>query len=1061
MANLQQKTQDTRDDIFNKYLSTKSPALDVTGTVDSDIFDVEGRTIRIPESAYKHYRKRSIRMPEKYVPIELRRPYGSSRPLPKFPEEGEMLEDWNIQIMPEEEGEKEFEFVDENETEYLNRMGIDTSGAPMKVVRIATWLPNDSFSITEGGGVEKVLRDYYPDATEADGSPWDFAIKQDPKSKRLIYRDPERGGQPQTLFAPGVQFSDVAAELPELIGEVGAGITTAALASPSGPTGMIAAGVGGEAFAAAGMRLTQLYRMRNKGYLSPRFDNDMTMVIEALKHGGMIGAFGLGGSALFGLARRIFNMAPITRNISPAIEWDKDVFIDAYKQVMGEAQEKGGTALEIADTLTAPQILLHSSVPGAKSQPASEYWQELSQMGSQGGREYDQIRKTLTEQDKIKERTLREQFGEGTEETLEDVIDIGAEEMATRGRTIQEAVETQIQPQVTRLETDILNLQREALETAETFVSGHTGREAGGVKVRESLFKVREAVNQQLDANYKEIEDVIGKGVVFDPTSLINWAKKQTGTINNDILPSLAVEDKRVLEDILNLAKVTEPGKGRKIGFPALRRAITQVNGLITKAKGAVQSGATTPELGFLFQLKGRLKEMRKQLLDSDTAWGKKLRERDPELIEKILEQERKYVDFQENYVRSLVGDVLLHKKSSGKFFEIGEESVVNSLIKNDKPVERRILKEILESSPAGLEGLEAIRSTVKGLYRREMRQAGTDDLRPLTDTQHDSFMKAYGDAMKEWLDPADFKKFQNAASAGKYVQAQIAGLEKSRKALAQYPWGSEALLDQPEELFELTFRGNRVTYSKNLKEALDKLEPSMRDDYINMYKGMIYRDFVKKSSDITKRAGGKTSIELDPRKVVKYLDEHGDQMAVWYGDNFAKGLNAWGDHLRALLPKGKSAVQITGDPKLKAGLDIVRAYVGIFTRPGRVITAALRLGKAGKEKAVIDALLNPGKLKTINQVDRFLSNPVTRAIVREILTFDAEQEPYVWSGFESSQLEARKSKGYAPEQTGTEEEMELFGPEKFSEISEWTTPNPTPFNTGGPARLIKLNHGY
>ena len=210
---------------------------------------------------------------------------------------------------------------------------------------------------------------------------------------------------------------------------VGAGITTAALASPSGPTGMIAAGVGGEAFAAAGMRLTQLYRMRNKGYLSPKYDNDMTMVIEALKHGGMIGAFGLGGSALFGLARRIFNMAPITRNISPAIEWDKDVFIDAYKQVTKEAKEQGGTAsamkakAEIADTLTAPQILLHSSVPGAKSQPASEYWQELSQMGSQGGREYDQIRKTLVEQDKIKERTLREQFGEGTEETLEDVKD--------------------------------------------------------------------------------------------------------------------------------------------------------------------------------------------------------------------------------------------------------------------------------------------------------------------------------------------------------------------------------------------------------------------------------------------------------------------------------------------------------------------------------------------------------------------------------------------------------------------------------------------------------------
>ena len=88
------------------------------------------------------------------------------------------------------------------------------------------------------------------------------------------------------------------------------------------------------------------------------------------------------------------------RNISPAIEWDEDVFVKAFDQVMAESDE-------ITKTLTAPQILLHSSVKGADEQPASEYWQELSQMKSKAGKEYDDVRKVLAEQDTIKERTLR------------------------------------------------------------------------------------------------------------------------------------------------------------------------------------------------------------------------------------------------------------------------------------------------------------------------------------------------------------------------------------------------------------------------------------------------------------------------------------------------------------------------------------------------------------------------------------------------------------------------------------------------------------------------------
>ena len=1043
---IQNDTQDARDEIFNRYLSTKSPALDVTGTVDSDIFDVEGKTIRVPESVYKYNRKRNRPIPGEYLPpgyFDQAKATGLRPSTPYFPEEGEKFGEYSIELMPEEN--PEYPFVDESEDEYLNRNGIDTSGAPMGVVRTATWLPNDSFSIKEGGGVEKVLRDYYPDAKEPDGSPFDFAVKQEPRSQRYMYRDPEREGQYQTLFAPGLQFSDIAAEMPELIGEISAGLGAAILASGTGPMGMVAAGVTAEGAAATAMRYTQLTRMQGKGYLSPMYDNDMNRLVESLKHGGMVAAFGLGGSAAFALLRKVFNTAGV-RNISPAIEWDEDVFIKAFDQVMAESDE-------IVETLTAPQILLHSSVEGADSQPASEYWQELSQMGSKAGKEYDQIRETIAKQDQIKEKTLREQFAQGTDESLEDVIGIGPAEMSRRGSIIQEGVEAQRRPEVERLESDIIDFQQEAFDAADDFLSGATPMGQSGVAVRNSIETVRDKVNDVLDAKYDSIGKDIKGNPVFDTTPLIKFANQNSKKIERDIFPSLAVEDKVIIQDILNLGLKTDKGAGRKVNYEQLKRALTNVNGQISKAQQSAQSGASTPAIGFLKQLKSQLKGMREQLVDPDTSWGKAIIERNPNILDDLAQIEKRYANFNDNFTRDIAGKLIRKLKGSGSRYEVGDEAVVKQAIMNDNPTGRRTLRAIL-NTPEGLEGLEAIRSGIKGLYRKKM-QTATGDTKLLTEAEHNSFMNQYGDAMKEWLDPKDFKRFENAASASKYAQEQVKGLNKSRKALTQFAWGSEELLDQPEKLFDTTFKSNEITYSKNLKTAIDKLESSMKDDFIDMYKGMIYKDFVKTTSDITKKAGDKVSLDLDPRKVVKYLDEHGDQMAVWYGDNFAAGLNGWGDHLRALLPKGKSAVSIADNAKLKAGLDIVRAYVGIFTRPGRMITAALRLGKSGKEKGVIDGLLNPQKLRTVNGRDKFLSNPYTQTVVRELLSFKPEQD------YTGAQLDPQRSQGYSPDQTGTEVELELFGPDEFSTKSPSREYSPAPFNKGGPVKLMRMKHGY
>ena len=606
-------------------------------------------------------------------------------------------------------------------------------------------------------------------------------------------------------------------------------------------------------------------------------------------------------------------------------------------------------------------------------------------------------------------------------------------------------------PEVEKLADDISGYEREALEAANDFATGVRPLSELALTTRRSIEAVRTKVDDVLKVKYEELEKQIQGNPVFDTTELINWGKRQAGNIRQDVFPSLAREDKAILEDIFNLTKKTAPGKGKLINYPSLKRAITNINGLIRKAEGP--GGIPTPELGFLFQIKDILKGMREQLIKPEFkgAYQEGILKRNPKIVEELANIDRRFALFRDNFNRELAGKLTRKVKGSSKVYEVADEKVLDDILLNKDSGSRRKLRAIF-NTPEGLEGLEAIRSGIKTLYANQMRQ-GTGDLVALNPAQHQRFFNKYGNAMKEWLRPKDFKKFQNAQSAAMNTKKEVAALEKSRKKLIQYPWGSPDLLNEPEILFKEAYQPDRWTRSKNLKQAIDQLEPTQKEGFIDSFKGMIYRDFIDKTSVKIPKAGGKIEIDINPKTMLEYIDKHRDAMRVWYGDEFIDGLQGWADHVRALLPEGRGVIDV-GSAELKAALDLTRAYVGIFTREGRVLTALLRMGRSGKHKYVINHLVNPKKLRRKVAIDKFVTDPRFRAFTREFLTFDLEQE-MDW------QLDPETDKGYLPYQTGTEMELEWFGPGEFGPKSRDTQDYPTPFNKGGPVRLIKLNHGY
>jgi len=164
------------------------------------------------------------------------------------------------------------------------------------------------------------------------------------------------------------------------------------------------------------------------------------------------------------------------------------------------------------------------------------------------------------------------------------------------------------------------------------------------------------------------------------------------------------------------------------------------------------------------------------------------------------------------------------------------------------------------------------------------------------------------------------------------------------------------------ENLFKSFWNPGEISNSRQLFEF-------MPDELIPDFKQLIYRDFIDKT--------GK-----NPRAVKQYLKDHSEKLKLWYGDDFVKGLNGYNkiiDDITVLA--GEEGLPASSFQKLITGL--VRAYVGIFTRPGRFITAGGQVTENLRKGSFEDMILNPDRLYDRIKRGEFFNNDATQALAR------------------------------------------------------------------------------
>tara|TARA_R110000824_G_scaffold99951_1_gene237612 strand:+ start:152 stop:2356 length:2205 start_codon:yes stop_codon:yes gene_type:complete len=177
-----------------------------------------------------------------------------------------------------------------------------------------------------------------------------------------------------------------------------------------------------------------------------------------------------------------------------------------------------------------------------------------------------------------------------------------------------------------------------------------------------------------------------------------------------------------------------------------------------------------------------------------------------------------------------------------------------------------------------------------------------------------------------------------------------------------------------PEGVFDLLWTKGKIT---KVDTFLDMVPASKQTEF----KNLIFRDFLEN----TKPIDG----VFNPNAISKYLVDHGDQLKSIYGEEFVNGLRSYNKLIKdvsIVAPK----IGIADADFAKFVNVLARSYLGIFTRPGRMITAGTKMTEKFRRKSFEEMLLDPAELAKRIRTKQFLESnqgqvffSTTRALAR------------------------------------------------------------------------------
>ena len=469
-----------------------------------------------------------------------------------------------------------------------------------------------------------------------------------------------------------------------------------------------------------------------------------------------------------------------------------------------------------------------------------------------------------------------------------------------------------------------------------------------------------------------------------------------------------ALPDRDQRKIVTNLLKkiADNPRQSKK----AYDSDLSSIRSLITDAANKGR------DLGPLITIRDELLKVRKNALGKNTEGSKVFKE-----------AELEYRQFNDDFNNDLTSKFFSLQEASNNLFKKGDkqayDSVLNFLrgnisknadntLSSPEFIDKILLDPINES---GLQGLK--KGVINDFYNKVLKEQG-GQISPKGEEALNNWLKQNGDIVKKFFDEDEILQFNNAEDFIRKYKARELSLKQAQQRAARDPelQNLEKVINltNPEDVFTTTWKAGKITPTRALFNAVNNTGD---DTLINSYKAYIYKDFIDKTSS----SGTFGRDAFSGKAIAKYVDDYGDAMSLWLGPEFVENLGNIGKKLAPFDNRAGKALGKEENAILQATNSLARAYVGLFTTPGRVLTAAKTIGGAELGRKRLQYLRDPELLYDALMKDRWQKNLVVRGVVRFLGRIFGDT-----SGMFDADLQSDVS----------EEETTLFGPNYQQELN-------------------------
>ena len=813
---------------------------------------------------------------------------------------------------------------------------------------------------------------------------YDFDIKRDPSGTvAYTFQNPFDNGKRTPINPPGLQLQEAGAFMEQLTYEIlgGGGVLLAksiaegSKRGPRGlPSGLLSAGnlaVIAEGLAGFYIKYERLEDLKERGILGA----DVNILHEAMKEMGLVMGFGLGANAVIGGIQNIGKVIPglgRTGLLPGAI--DEDEFVKAFEFVDKELKDNNFVNV---GTLTSPQVMRKyqeyvEQQGGPRLVSAVESAQKsLDDLAKQSETVGAPLREQRIRQEEAAAEQMDTLFEESAGLNLRDAMEESSDVALSRtGEELKVAGQEFVEntPEVIIARGNVDNFIATNSENFKNFLEGTTDMSPAdiGRGIQEGFYNLKVARDIEVDEAFNKAFKVVSdkRKKPFDMSEVLDVFKSIEKSEGESLFPAeLYGMSKAAVARIEGTDKIT----GKKfMSREAFDRSYSQVRGRLNEAY-------RVGDQDMIERLELVVDAFEKTRYDTLLREGG---EQSTKLYDDAVE---KYKVFKNQYKSGIINDITALSNNVTRTMSSDSITASNRLLRFINSGST-ITEDGVISSPAFLRDIlidpknsnlaEKLRLAAKNNLYENIFELKNGRVVPKENGAQ--LLDTWKSDNKSVLDPAngifstnELSKFDNidqlVNSYNKQLQSEEFLLDLARKE-QDLPEITKSNINEPEKWFMDIFTAKNVKKPEKLYNIITRADNIAGDTVLmDRVKLTMYDDFMKKTSKIENGVP-----VFDSKLIDDYINDHGYAMGIYLGDDFVANLSKLNNDLKLIRPSDASMALQPEQGFFKAINQILRAYVGLFTRPGRMLTAINYFNIAKKNKRTVELMKNPTKMYDI-----------------------------------------------------------------------------------------------